>query len=65
MEDCERDVKWSWDEGPIRLSICAYLMSARASSDVLVDHPSCSTLDHCVWQIVWVRLKCNGILTRA
>ena len=51
MEDCERDVKWSWDEGPIRLSICAYLMSARASSDVLVNHPSCSALDYCVWQI--------------
>jgi hypothetical protein len=25
MEDCEREVKWSCDDGPIRLSICAYL----------------------------------------
>jgi hypothetical protein len=25
MEDREREVKWSCDDGPIRLSICAYL----------------------------------------
>jgi hypothetical protein len=25
MEDWEREVKWSCDDGPIRLSMCAYL----------------------------------------